>query len=574
MAGWPETVMILGLVAVLASGRVPIATAFLAFVLLVPLTGLMPFRAVLAMLADPTLVAVVCLVLFSSVVTRLGWLAGLLFDRRRHGLRATLARFLGISGLVSAVMPNTAVVGAFMGPGSRHPTISPHQLLLPLSYVALAGGVITQFGTSANLIVVGQARKFGIDIGFTDFVLPGLAAFACVLVALVVVAPRVLREGRAEADAAAEPYHIEARLLPGASLAGISVIDSAILTLDHFSLAEIIRDGEVIGPVPPHEMLREGDVLIFVGDVRHLDELAALSGLDIVTAPLQRGQTSIFHAVIAASSPLVGATLERVAFRSLYGGSVFAIRRGGVQLSGKLGQIELKAGDLLVIAAGAEFESRADIRANLHIVETDAPSRPTLSPRDAALVSAVFAVFVVVALFDLLDFALATVLLVAVALARHWLSMRELRRIFPFDLVIALWGSLVLGALVARSPVDEWLARLLVDHASGNSAFVAMALIFVFTWLLTELLSNVSAAVAALPIAVEVARSLGLDPAVMALAVAYGASASFLVPFGYQTHLMVFAAGRYRFRDFLILGTVVLVAYSVATLGVLALTRL
>ncbi|MBL8572936.1 MAG: SLC13 family permease [Hyphomicrobiaceae bacterium] len=574
MAGLPETLTVLVLIVALASGRVPIAGAFLAFVLFVALVGFMPFRDVLAMLADPTLVAVVCLVLFSSVVTRLGWLAGLLFDRGSHGLRATLLRFLGISGLVSAVMPNTAVVGAFMGPGSRHPTVSPHQLLLPLSYIALAGGVVTQFGTSANLIVVGQAQKHGIDLGFSDFFLPGLAAFACVLIVLVLVAPLVLREPGDEARTAVELYHIEARLLPGAVLVGKSVIDSAMLALDHFSLAEIIRDGAVIGPVPPSETLRENDVLIFVGDVRHLDELTAFSGLDIVTAPLPRGQLNIYHAVIAASSSLVGTTLKGFAFRDQFGASVFAIRRGGVQLSGKLGQIQLAAGDLMVIAASAEFETRADIRAHLHIVETDAPSRPMLSTRDAAAVSVVFGLFVVVALFELIDFAFATVMLVASALAMRWLSLREMRRIFPFDLAVSLWGSLVLGALIVRSPLDEWLAHALVQYAGGNTAFVAMLLIFVFTWLLTELLSNVSAAVTALPVAVEVARGLGLDPGVMALTVAFGASASFMVPFGYQTHLMVFAAGRYHFRDFAVLGAIVFLAYAGAALGVLYLTRL
>jgi Na+/H+ antiporter NhaD/arsenite permease-like protein len=214
-----DAVLIAALLVALLSGRVPMAGAFLAFILAVLLLGRLPTRDVLPLLGDPTLIAVLCLVVFSSVLGRLTWLRNILFSRRPQAPSAIRRRFLGVAVLISAVMPNTAVVGALMGPATRNPRIAPRQLLLPPSYAALAGGMVTHFGTSANLITVGQAARQGVEIGFLDFLLPGTVTALAVYVALLLAAPRLMEAANGmSAPSAPELFHVEGRVVEGSPL--------------------------------------------------------------------------------------------------------------------------------------------------------------------------------------------------------------------------------------------------------------------------------------------------------------------------------------------------------------------
>jgi di/tricarboxylate transporter len=558
----------------LVSGRVSMQAAFMGFILGAVFLHRLPFRDVLTLLSDPTIITVVCFVVFARVLTQLYWLKVLVFGSGRRPIRAMLARFLAAVGAVSSVMPNTAVVGTFMGPATRHPTASGYQLLLPLSYMALAGGMMTQFGTSANLVVVGQAEKAGIHLNALQFFLPGLAVYAAVLLALVVFAPIVLRTNVQSRNRDAEFFHIEARVLSGSPLIGKSIVDNKLRNLDHFFVAEIIRNDRVISPVRPTELLREGDVLILVGDVRFMAELQMIDGLSTeLSSRPARGDT-IYHAVVGSNSTLIGATLKSVGFRSRFDASVLAIRRGWDRLSGKLGEIEIRGGDLLVVSAGPDFFSRGFVQPNLHVLEVEEPGQRPMSSRESLAVLAVFFVMIGLAMADFIDLAFATFMLVVLAFAFGWLQGRDVRRTFPFDLVILLWGSLALGMLIDRSGLDEIIAGWILRATQGQSPILVLITLFALTWALTEMLSNNSAALAALPIAMELSRRLAMPPDPFILTVAFGASASFLIPFGYQTHLMVLSPGGYRLKEFLSLGSIVLAGYAIAALTVISLMYL
>lgn len=567
----PIDLALIGLLLVaLLTDRVPATGAFLAFVLAVMLLGRLPPREVLAMLAEPASVGVLCLVVFSSVLGRLSWLRTLLFSRRPSPPGAIRRRFLAVSGLVSAVMPNTAVVGALMGPAARNARVPARQLLLPLSYIALAGGMITQFGTSANLMVVGQAARQGVSLGFTDFVLPGLACAVAVYALLLVAGPRLMRDtGPGAAAAMPELFHVEGRVPAGSPLIGRSLEENHLRHLSHFYVAQVIRGDALISPAGPEEVLREGDTLIFVGDVGHVDELMLIPGLHVMEEVRRRPGVEVHLAVITSTSVLIGQTLRQASFRSTFDAIVFAIRRGDERLSGKLGEVELKAGDLLAVAGGRDFLSNAETRANFHLILREDAPVTTLSPRESLIATALFAGFVGLAIVDALDFGLLTLLLIAAALGFGLIRGRDVRMLFPLGLMVALWGSLVMATLVTRSGLDEAAARLVTEGFGVTSGPAVLIAVFVLAWLLTELLSNVSAALAALPIALQLAAMTGLPAEAAALSAAFGASASFLVPYGYQTHLMVMSPGNYALMDFIRLGTLVLLAYGAASLAVL-----
>jgi di/tricarboxylate transporter len=561
-----DAVLVLMLLVALISGRVPISAAFMLFILAVLVTGRISVTQGLQLLSDPATVAVICLVLFSNVLGRLPWLRMLLFDRHQHGLRRTLLRFLSVTGIVSAMLPNTAVVGAFMGPAARRADISAHQLLMPLSYMALAGGMVTHFGTTANLMVVGQAEKYGIDLTSFQFMPIGLAVMAAVLVVLVIVSPLLLRAPDQSGNAHVELFHVEARVKAGSPLVGRTLIENKLRNLGHFYVAELIRDDHIFSPVGPYEPLNENDVLIFVGDVRYIEEISSLPGLEIEHEARPRPKQNIYHAVVSANSTLTGTNLKEARFRGRFDASVFAVRRGNERLSGKLGEIRLKGGDLLVLAAGSDFYARDDVRANLHIVDVEDPGQSKLTRASTIFVSLLFLAFVAVALTEVVNFTLATLLLVSIGFFGGFLNLRDLRRSFPFELVVALWGALMLGTLIASSGMADVAATWIVHSVSSAPPFAVLIVVFIFTWLLTEMLSNTSAALAALPVALQVAKQMGLSPEALALTVAFGASASFLLPFGYQTHLMVMSPGNYQALDFIKLGSIVLICYAAVAL--------
>lgn len=564
-----DAILIVGLGTVLFSGLMSTARAFALFTAAVIITGRIPFNDALDRLTTPAILAVTSLVIIASALARLPGLSRAVFGRAGRGPRLTLARFLGSAALASSVIPNTAVVAALLGPAARRPDVSPHLLLLPLSYMALAGGMLTPFGTSASLMVTGEAARLGVDLSVFDFALPGATVALVVFAALVLAAPIVLKERKAPEADTSGIFHIEARIEEGSALINQSVAAASLRKLHSFYLAEIIRDKRVIRPVHPAFVLNPGDRLILVGDVSHFDELHGINGLTLDAAPKRQNTEEFFHAVISGQSLLDGKTLREADFRARFNASVMAVRRGEERLSGKLGDIRLRTGDVLILSAGPDFGSRDNVRPNLHILDIESPGQTPMPTRTAWALCLSFVTFLGVALTQVIPFHHAALALAALVVGLNWTSAREVRRNFPFDLVIILWGAVLLSLLITQSGAAAAAAAFIAALTGNLPPYAALAMIFFFAWAMTELFSNASAALTALPVALATASQLGLPPEAFALATAFGASASFFMPFGYQTHLMVMTPGRYRLSDFLGLGGIVFVAYATGTLTVL-----
>ena len=566
--------LVLGLGAILLSGRLSTARAFALFAAATILTGRIAFDDALDRLTTPAILAVTSLVIIASALAKLPGLSRTVFGRPGKAPRLTLARFLGSAALASSVTPNTAVVAALLGPAARRPDISPHLLLLPLSYMALAGGMLTPFGTSASLMVTGEAAQLGIELSVFDFALPGAAVAIAVFITLVLAAPVILKERKTRETDTSGIFHVEARIEDGSPLNGRSVAAARLRKLHSFYLAEIIRGSRVIRPVHPAFVLLTGDRLILVGDVSHFDELHSVTGLALDTTPKRQSANEYFHAVISGQSLLDGKTLREADFRARFNASVMAVRRGDERLSGKLGDIRLRTGDVLILSAGPDFGSRDNVRPNLHILDIDSPGQTPMPVRTAWALGLSFLAFLAAALTQVVPFHHAALALATIVVGLNWTSAREVRRNFPFDLVIILWGAVLLSQLLTQSGAAESAAGFIAAMTEGLPSFAAMAVIFFFAWAMTELFSNASAALTALPVALATATQLGLPPEAFALATAFGASASFFMPFGYQTHLMVMTPGRYRLSDFLSLGGIVFIAYAVVALSVLTLLYL
>jgi di/tricarboxylate transporter len=262
---------------------------------------------------------------------------------------------------------------------------------------------------------------------------------------------------------------------------------------------------------------------------------------------------------------LANRTLQEVDFRTMFNAGVVGIRRGGKRLKGQLGRIPLKVGDSLLLAVGNDFRQHRNLDRNFHLL-SGSLQRPRLDRRQSTLALGGFASAILCAAFGWLSLFEALLCLLGALLASGLLNAHELRRRFPFELLLVIGSALTIAQGMQTSGAAQLVAHTLQTLFNGHGVYAAFIGIFIMTVLLTETVTNNAAAALAFPIALSTAHTFGADPMPFILAVAYGASACFLIPFGYQTHLMVYSPGRYRLQDFIHTGLPVSLIYSAAVL--------
>ncbi|WKT59692.1 SLC13 family permease [Microbulbifer thermotolerans] len=533
------------------------------------LTGVVPVELALQKGANPGLVTLVVLLLVSVGLEKARWLRTISDGLINGSLKASLVRLTTATALSSAFLNNTAVVAALASSVKaqrRHPAA---KLLLPLSYAAILGGTLTLIGTSTNLIV----NSFVVDRGvpgldFFAFLPVGVAA-ALVGLLVLLLCNRLLPAGPVTDEPVTE-YLLEAEVVGDAPLDGKTVEQNGLRRLETLYLVEIVRDGHVISPVAPTEVIKSGDKLIFSGDVRDLGRLQDIQGLRVFALEDKALDIDLTEVVISPSSSILGQTLKSCQFRTRFDAAVVAMRRGGERLSGKLGEIELRAGDALLLAVGPDFKHHLNIDKNFYVI-SGREVRRELSRRDNWLLGLGFGAVVAGAALGWFSLLKGLVLLLGGMLCLGIVSTAELQRRFPFQIWLIIACALVLAEAFAGSGLADVLAGGLRDLLQGWGPLAGLVGIFLLTLALTELMTNNAAAALTFPLGWSLAESFGVSWMPFAMAVAYGASASFLTPFGYQTNLMVQNLGGYHLRDFIRAGLPLTVAYSVTVLALLPL---
>ncbi|CAN5589108.1 SLC13 family permease [soil metagenome] len=490
--------------------------------------------------------------------------------------RALLARLLFPVAGSSAFLNNTTIVAMTAPPVmelSRQRDMAPSRFLIPISYAAVLGGIITTIGTSTNLTVSGLLGQAGLPtLGLFEITPVGLPVALAGVAAIVLLAPRLLPdrgESRPEFVDGAREFTVGMAVVAGGPLDGQTVEGGGLRRLRGVFLVEIERGGQVIAPVAPNEPLRGGDRLTFVGRVDDIIDLQRMRGLvSSESTQLERlgGDRHAFYEVVVGASELVGRTLRQAGFRGRYNAAVLAINRQGRRIEAKLGEVPLHTGDTLLVLADPGFNDRwRDSREFLLIAPLQgvAPTRP----RKAALVAAVVVGFVVLTGTGILSLLQGALLVPLLLIGTRALSVAEARRAIDLNLLVLIAASFGLGAAVEASGLGQVIASGLLSVAAPLGAVAVLGAVFVATILLTEMVSNNAAAVLIFPVAMATAAGLGVDPRPFVLVVLFGASLSFLTPIGYQTNMMVYGLGGYRFLDFPRLGLpIILVAGTVALL--------
>ncbi|VFB09094.1 divalent anion:sodium symporter family protein [Aeromonas salmonicida] len=536
--------LLAALVALLIQGKLRPALLFSGAVLITYLSGLADINAVVAGYTNSALLTLVLLLLVSLAVEKtriMSWFANLVGS---GSFNKVLIKLWFSTAFLSAFVNNTAVVASMLGAVKRNPNHAPSRLLLPMCFAATFGGVLTLIGTSTNLIVNSFLIKMGAQpLGMFDFFMVGAGTLLTGLVAVLLFA-RYLPEQDTEMSRESG-YFLEAKVGAGSPLAGRSVKENGLRSLKSLYLAEIIRGDQVICPVQPEHELHEGDVLLFCGEVESVGVLQEMKGLDLYGQHRLNGQ-HLVEVIVSHSSRLVGQSIKDAEFRTHFDAVVLAVRRGETQLTGGLGQIELHAGDTLLLAPGPKFASNKSLSREFVVVSGLEASTRLDGKRSAAVVLGFLGVLA--------------------------LSVFELVPLFKgLLMMLVVGGALAIADQLEKSGLARVIADWLMGEFNGSSPIIAFIGIYLFTLVLTELMSNNAAAALAFPMGYQLALSMDVSTMPFILAVLFGASSSFILPYGYQTNLMVYAAGNYKMPDYLKLALPVSLAYS---LGVIIMVPL
>jgi di/tricarboxylate transporter len=574
---WVTLAVILGLVITLASGRFPASVTMLIATVVLLFAGIISPAQALEGFSNEAPVIVAGLLVFARAVELSGVVqpvvSALLGSTQRSFL--LLARLLfpaaGLSGFVNNTTLVAMTIPAILDSTTRR-RVSASRLLMPVSYAAVLGGVITSIGTSTNLTVSGLLVSSGHPplalFELTPVGLP-IAIVGCLL--LVATTGRLLPErgSMRQAIATGRDYMVVMRVTHGGPIDGLSVGQAGLRHLEGVFLVQIERDGRQVAPVAPDDLLEGGDLLTFAGRVDQVVDLHRMGGLQSAESQhfeaLAGSRHAFFEAVVGDSLSSGNPTLAEVGFRGRYGGAVVAIHRSGQRLNVKLGEVRLRLGDTLVVLADLGFRERwRDSRDFLLI----APLRgvPPTQPRKARRVVAIGVGFVLLTglgILPLLQGALAAALLMVLL---RVLTVQQAREAVDLNVVILIAAAFGVGAAVQSSGLGATVASLLVGALDPLGVLGVLAGVLLATMALTELVSNNAAAVLMFPIALAAASSTGSDPRPFVVALTLGASLSFLSPIGYQTNLMVYGIGGYRFTDFTRLGLPLTVACFVLTL--------
>jgi di/tricarboxylate transporter len=513
---------------------------------------------------NPGLVTLILLVLCSFSFERtsvLRKLASVLINGSK--LKSTL-RTLFSTVFASALMSNTAVVATLIGTIKNNKLINPGKLLLPLSFAAILGGTLTLVGTSTNLIVNSMLIETGSEgLAFFDFFFIGSCALMVCMV-MILLRMNSLPDMNVSAMAMSD-YFLEAEISDDSKLIGKSVEANGLRNIDTLFLVEVVREGRLISPVTPDEILSAGDKLIFTGDISKVLTLQQFDGLKLFADQDGLVKDNLTEVLIKPDSAVIGKSLKTAGFRARFDAAVVAIRREGGQLSGKLGEIVIQSGDFLVLAVGKDFSSRTNLSKNFYIISGHEPENMLHGWRDTFTV---FGFIGAIALSVLANISLLSCLIFYIALlvASNCLTINEVKRRFPLEIWVIVLGALTLAKALENSGVAEILANNIQFLLEDKSTYIAFIVIYFTTLILTELVTNNAAAALVFPIAYNIALGLGVDPLPFVMAVAFAASGSFISPYGYQTNVMVYNAGNYKLPEFIKFGIPVSLLYSAVVL--------
>lgn len=478
----------------------------------------------------------------------------------------TFLKFGFIVMSTSAFANNTAVVASLMSTIKNNKFHTPSKLLIPLSYFAILGGTLTLVGTSTNLLVNSFVVANGHEsLKIFDFFYVGFFIALFGLITLYFT-KSLLPDNKASNSDDIEKHLIELKVSQNSKLIGKSVKDNDLRNLEYFFLVEIIRKNNSITPVTPSQIIEENDKLIFSGDVKHIEILRNFDGLvlvdDIKNSDIKT--LNLVDTIVTSQSSLVGKRVKDANFRSKYDAAIVSFKRGSESIL-KIGEEVIQAGDRLILAVGNDFKNKENISKNFYLL-SDIEKNQKYSTKQSIFVILGFISIILTSALGYISLFKALIIALIVLLFSKLLTINDIKRNFPFEIFLIIGSSIAISKVLVSSGLANDIATVITASFGVYGVYGSFIGIYLVTMILTEFMSNNSAAAIVFPIAYSTAIGLDVSIYPFVFAVAFGASASFLIPHGYQTNLMVTSLGSYKTKDFIKAGIPLSIVYSLVVI--------
>jgi di/tricarboxylate transporter len=510
----------------------------------------------------------------------IGWIVHSVLGRPRS-LRHAQFRMMAPVAAMSAFLNNTPVVAMFIpaiSDWAKRNRLSVSKLMIPLSYASIVGGTCTLIGSSTNLVVNGLLIKETGSAGLAmlEIAWVGIPVMLIVFIFIFLCSKWLLPErvpAISRYDDARE-YTVEMLVEKGSVLSGKSIEEAGLRQLPGMFLIEIDRQGQIMPAVSSYEVLRDDDRLVFAGVIESVVDLQKTKGLmpasnQIYKLSSSRQDRVLVEVVVSDSCPLAGKSVCKGRFRNFYNAVIIAVARNGKRVQQKIGDIVLRPGDTLLLESHHSFvEQQRNSRDFFLVSEIDGTNPPQY--QKAMLAMSILALMILLVTTGWLSMLKASLLAAGLMIITRCTSGRDARRSVDWQILIVIAASFGLGSALHNTGAAESIAISLIELAGGNEV-ISLALMFAATALLSAVATNNAAAVIMFPIALTTANNLGVSLMPFVLTLMVAASTSFATPIGYQTNLMVYGVGGYRFSDYLRIGIPLTLLVGLTTILVVPL---
>ena len=524
--------------------------------------------------SNPAVITIGLLFILSSAIQKTGLLEYLVVTINRllqssRGLGMAVYYFT--VSIASSLINNTAIVAIFMPVTIRlahRYQISPSKMLIPLSYAAILGGTLTLVGTSTNLLVNSIYMSYeGVEpLGMFEFFRYGIIILIIGTIYLLIVAPKLI-PSRTVTSSLTKSYHLggyltEMRIKKESALVGKSCLDRSINHNYDVTVLDIIRDQKHIVNNIRRTILKEGDILFVRGTLENFIRMKEVEGITLLTdekltqAELEQEDNELVECLLTDDSDLVGKSLMSTNFRQVFGAFILAIRREGDIIRKKIAHMQLHAFDTLLVYGPTKKISALSDRGDF-IVLGKVEAR---LQKDRFWWVSIYVVLISIFLASIgyVPILKGAFISVVILLCLKIITAQESYQSIHWQVIILIAALIPIGIVLQSTGTADWIgnniSRFIYLFSISWQPYVLLATIYFITMILTEISSNVATAIIMVPIAIAVSGQIGLESRPFVFAVAFAASASFITPIGYQTNLMVYGPGGYKFSDYIRVG--------------------